>query len=77
MSVSRIFYFSLNGPFPSCPKPLFQSEAKCEAIDMKIVFYPHARKTHRHKKGTFCTQPRLESESFWSSEMAYREYKVK
>ena len=38
-------------PFPSCPKPLFQSEAKCEAIDMKMSFYFHAHKTHFHKKG--------------------------
>ena len=28
------------------PKPLFQSEAKCEAIDMKMSFYSHANKTH-------------------------------
>ena len=25
-------------PFPSCQKPLFQSESKCEAIDIKIFF---------------------------------------
>ena len=31
-----------NKPFPSCPKPLFESEAKCEVIDMKTYF---------HKKG--------------------------
>ena len=31
-------------PFPSWPKPLFQSEAKSKAIDMKIVFYCHAKK---------------------------------
>ena len=37
-------------PFRSCPKPLFQSEAKCEAIDMKAIFYYHASKTHFHKK---------------------------
>ena len=36
-------------PFPSCPKPLFQSEAKCEAIDMKMIFYSHANKTRFHK----------------------------
>ena len=24
--------------FPCCPKPLFQSEAKCETIDMKMSF---------------------------------------
>ena len=28
----------LHRPFPSCPEPLFQSEAKCEAIDMKMNF---------------------------------------
>ena len=27
-----------SGPFPSCPKPLFQCEAKWEAIDMKMFF---------------------------------------
>ena len=31
-----------NKPFPSCPKPLFESEVKCEVIDMKTFF---------HKKG--------------------------
>ena len=30
-----------NKPFPNCPKPLFQSEAKCKAIDMKTTFYSH------------------------------------
>ena len=25
-------------PFPSCMKPLFQSEAKCKTIDMKMSF---------------------------------------
>ena len=32
---------------PSCPKPQFQSEAKCKAIDM----HSRANKTHFHKKG--------------------------
>ena len=27
-----------SGPFLSFPKPLFQSEVECEAIDMKIIF---------------------------------------
>ena len=31
--------------------PLFQTQAKCEAIDMKIIFYSHANKTHFHKIG--------------------------
>ena len=38
-----------NRPFPSCPKPLFQSEAKCETIDMKNI-YSHANKTDFHRK---------------------------
>ena len=37
---------------PSCPKKLFQSEAKCEAIDLKIIFYSHANRTPFHNKGT-------------------------
>ena len=40
-----------NRLFQSCPNPLFQSEAKCEAIDMKMMSYSHANKTHFHKKG--------------------------
>ena len=32
-------------PFPSCQKPLFQSESKWEAVDKKIVFfYSHSNK---------------------------------
>ena len=34
-----------NKPFSNCPKPLFQSEAKCKAIDMKTTFYSHTAKT--------------------------------
>ena len=26
-------------PFPRCPKPLFESEVKCEDIDMKMNFF--------------------------------------
>ena len=42
---------SSNSPFPSCLKPLFQREAKCKAIDTKLIFYSRANKTHLHKKG--------------------------
>ena len=38
-------------PLSSCHKPLFQSEAKCEAIDLKMIFYSHANRTHFHNKG--------------------------
>ena len=38
-------------PFPSCLKPLFQSEAKYKATDIKIFFYSHPNTTHFHKKG--------------------------
>ena len=31
-------------PFPSCLKPLFQSDAKCEAIDMKVIFLFSSKK---------------------------------
>ena len=47
------------------PEASVQSEAKCEAVDMKMICYSH---TLKHKKGLY-TQPRLESESFWNSEM--------
>ena len=40
-----------NRPFLRCPKPLFQSEAICDAIVMKMIFYSHAKKTHFCKKG--------------------------
>lgn len=36
----------VNRPFPSCCKPLFQSEAKCEAVDIEINFQYYANKTH-------------------------------
>ena len=40
------------GPSTSRLKPLFQSEAKCEDIDiMKMSFYSHASKTNFHNKG--------------------------
>ena len=40
-----------NTLFPNCFKPLFQSEAKCKAIDMKRIFHSHANKTHYLKNG--------------------------
>ena len=51
----KLFLFltcmSSNRPFPSCLKPLFQSEAKCQAIVMKMIFRSHANKTHCHNSG--------------------------
>ena len=38
-------------PFPSSQKCHLQSEAKCEAIDMKMIFNYDANKTHFHNKG--------------------------
>ena len=46
------------------PKPLFQSEAECEAIDMEMIFY------FSFSQERFCTKPRFESENFWNSEIA-------
>ena len=40
-----------NRPFPSSKKSHFQSEAKCEAIDVKMIFNYDANKTHFHDKG--------------------------
>ena len=40
-----------NRPFPSFKKSHFPSEAKCEAIDMKISFNHDANKTYFHNKG--------------------------
>ena len=37
-------YLPIKRPFLSCLKPLFQREAKCGAIDMKMSFYSHAMK---------------------------------
>ena len=37
--------------FLSCLKFLFQGEAKCKAIDVTVIFYSCADKTHFHKKG--------------------------
>ena len=45
--------FKGNGLFPSCPKPLFQSEAKCEAIDVKMISYSHVKNSFSHER--FCT----------------------
>ena len=56
-------------PFLSCFKPLPQSKAKCEAIDMEMKFYTHANKTHFHKKGfalCFVFKVRV---LFWNLEM--------
>ena len=41
---------STNRPFPSSKNSHFQSEAKCEAIDMKMIFNYDANKTHFHNK---------------------------
>ena len=38
-------------PFLSCLNPVFRSEAKSKAIDMKMNFYSHVNNTHFLKKG--------------------------
>ena len=40
-----------NKPFPSSKKSHFQSEDKCESINMKMIFNYDANKTHFHNKG--------------------------
>ena len=44
-------YIGRNRPFPSSHGPLFQSEGRCSAFDMEIIFHSHANKTHFNKKG--------------------------
>ena len=61
-------------PFPSSKKSHFQSEAKCEAIDVKMIFNYDANKTHFHNKG-FVLSLVLQSEISWNSEMAYPIYR--
>ena len=36
--------------FPSCLKPLFQSEAKCDAIDKNMILYSRVNEAHFQKK---------------------------
>ena len=43
--------FTLVGSFLSCFKPLFESEAKWEAINMKMIFYSLKHKTHFNNIG--------------------------
>ena len=54
--------------FPSCLKPLFQGEAKCEAINMKIFFILMQILSFSQQR--LCTSPRFESENLWNSEWA-------
>ena len=69
MSGMLFLFRGCNRPFPSCSKPLFQCEAMCETIDMKIIFYSHANIILLHKKG-FALKLVLKVSS-WNSGMAY------
>ena len=66
------YYYSpsFNRPFPSCLKPLFQSEANCEVFNVKMVFIL------MQTKFIFTTKvchflSLVFKVSFWNSEMAY------
>ena len=41
---------ALNRPFPNSKKSRFQSEARCEAIDMEMIVNYNANETHFHNK---------------------------
>ena len=41
----------VNGPFSSCLQALFQSEARCKTVYIKMSFHLLANKTHFHFKG--------------------------
>ena len=43
-------YIQENGPFPSCPKPLFQSEAKRGVTDMKMISYCHVKNSFSQER---------------------------
>ena len=51
MTIIYAYNKKSNRPFPSSKKSHFESEAKCEAIDMKMIFNYDANKTHFHNKG--------------------------
>ena len=54
-------HLTTDRPFVRCFKPPFQSEAKCKAIDMKMIFYSHTNIT------TF-TREAFHLASFWKWE---------
>ena len=54
-----------NRPFPSSKNSHFQSEVKCEAIGMKMIFNYDANKTHFHNKG-FALSFVLKVRFFWT-----------
>ena len=63
-------------PFSSCLEPLSQSEAKCESIDIEMIFleiliFLFLSKCDVCSDERFCTQPRFENESLWNSKKAY------
>ena len=56
----------VNRPLPICPKPLFQSEATCKAIDIKMTFLILMRINFIFKRKVL----HFESERFCNSEKA-------
>ena len=50
-----------NRPFLGFPKPLFESEAMCEAIDMEMIFKSHAKQLIFTRKVVYLA-------SFWKWE---------
>ena len=67
---SLLNYPWVNKPFPSCLKPLFQSEAKCDATKMKIIFILMQIKLA-------LTRKTLHLASFWKWELTSSNYKIK
>ena len=59
LRVRQLNAIDRNRPFPSCTKPLFHGKPKCKAIDVIMHFYPHAHKTHFHKKSFALSQELL------------------
>ena len=55
--------------FSCYPKPMFQTEAKCKLIDMKMIFIFSCKCRSLSQKRVW-TWLRTESKGFWNSEMA-------
>ena len=53
-------YNRTNRPFPSWTKHLFQSEAKCDSIGMKMIFYSHTNKTPFESESSLTNVPTTE-----------------
>ena len=62
--------------FPKFPKSLFQSEAKCKAIDMKTIFILREKKNRICTKIGFALSLVLEVGAFGTRKWLLRQFKI-